>query len=485
MTAGMTKVLAVASEVFPLIKTGGLADVVGALPAALAGHGIAMRVMVPGYPAVMAALRERHTLHHYIDMFGGPAALVGGEAAGLDLIVLDAPHLFERPGNPYLNAEGADWPDNWKRFAALGLAASDIGRGAVASFIPAVVHAHDWQAALAAVYLHFVAGERARTIVTIHNLAFQGRFPPTVFGGLHLPDEAFAVDGVEYYGGVGYLKGGLQFADAITTVSPTYAEEICTPAAGMGLDGLLRSRHHVLAGIVNGIDTAVWNPAADLVLPATYTSAKLAGRAVNKREVEKAFALDADSGPLFCVISRLTWQKGMDLLGECLDGLVASGARLAVLGTGDAAFEGMFRSAVSRHAGRVGVVTAYDESLAHLLQGGSDAILIPSRFEPCGLTQFCGLRYGCVPVVARVGGLADTIVDANDAALAAGVATGLQFQPVETAALERAISRTLALYADQRAWASMQRRGMKSDVSWTRSAARYAALYRHLAASVG
>ncbi|KAB2872264.1 MAG: glycogen synthase GlgA, partial [Bauldia sp.] len=416
----MTKVLAVASEVFPFIKTGGLADVVGALPAALAGQGVVMRVMVPGYPAVMAALGEGQTLHHYIELFGGPATLVGGRAAGLDLIVLDAPHLFERPGNPYLSAEGADWPDNWKRFAALSLAAGDIGRGAVPSFVPAVVHAHDWQAALSAAYLHFVEGMKARTLLTIHNLAFQGRFPATVFGGLQLPDEAFAVDGVEYYGGVGYLKGGLQFADAITTVSPTYAEEICTPAAGMGLDGLLRARHGVLTGIVNGIDTATWNPAADLDLPATYTSARLGARTVNKRAVEKAFTLDADSGPLLCVISRLTWQKGMDLLGACIDGLVASGARLAVLGTGDAAIEGMFRAAAARHAGRVGVITAYDEPLAHLLQGGADAILVPSRFEPCGLTQFCGLRYGCVPVVARVGGLADTIIDANDAALAAG-----------------------------------------------------------------
>ena len=481
----MINVLAVASEVYPFVKTGGLADVVGALPQALAGHGVAMRVMVPGYPAVKAALGSTATLHHYIDLFGGPAAILGGRAAGLDLMVLDAPHLFERPGNPYLAADGSDWPDNWKRFAGLSLAAADVGRGAVAAFVPAIVHAHDWQAALAAAYLHFVEGEKARTVLTIHNLAFQGKFAATTFAGLKLPAEAFAVEGVEYYGGIGYLKGGVQFADAITTVSPTYAEEICTPEFGMGLDGLLRARRAVLTGIVNGIDTAVWNPAADLALPATYTSARLQARAVNKRAVESEFSLDADHGLLFTVVSRLTWQKGMDLLAAALDGLVAAGARLAVLGTGEAAIEGLFRAAAARHAGRVGVVTAYDERLAHLLQGGADAILVPSRFEPCGLTQFCGLRYGCVPVVSRVGGLADTIIDANDAALAAGVATGLQFSPVEAAELDRAIARALSLYADEKAWASVQRRGMRSDVSWTRSAARYAEIYRRLAARDG
>ena len=481
----MIPVLAVASEVFPLVKTGGLADVVGALPAALRGHGVDMRVMVPGYPAVMAALAAGEPVWRAKDLFGGPARLLAGKAGGLDLFVLDAPHLFGRPGNPYLGPDGADWPDNWKRFAALSLVASDIGRGAVPAFVPEIVHAHDWQAALAAAYLRTGEKTATRTMVTIHNLAFQGNFPATIFPELRLPPSAFAVDGVEYYGGVGFLKGGLQFADAITTVSPTYADEICTPAGGMGLDGLLRARRAVLSGIVNGIDTEIWNPATDENLVATYDAATLPARAANKREIENRFALKSGNGMIFCVVSRLAWQKGMDILGACIDGLVAAGARLAVLGSGEAALEGLFRAAAARHRGQVGVVTGYDEQLAHLLQGGADAILVPSRFEPCGLTQFYGLRYGCVPVVARVGGLADTIIDANDAALSAGVATGIHFSPVEAGALAGAINRAMTIYRDPRTWRTMQKRGMKSDVSWGKSAARYAALYKTLAAANG
>lgn len=477
----MTKVLAVASEVFPLVKTGGLADVVGALPAALRDHDVDMRVLVPGYPSVVAALKSPDVVYRVKDLFGGAARLLAGKSATLDLFVLDAPHLYARPGNPYLGPDGRDWPDNWKRFAALCIVASEIGRGAIPAFIPEVVHAHDWQAALTAVYLRTGANTKTKVIVTVHNLAFQGNFPAAIFADLRLPAKAFAIDGIEYYGGVSFLKGGLQFADAITTVSPTYAEEICTPAGGMGLDGLLRARHGVLSGIVNGIDTDVWNPENDANIAATYTTAKLALRATNKRQVEKRFGLESDDGIILCVISRLTWQKGMDLLGECIDGLVAAGARLVVLGSGDAALEGLFRSATARHRGRVGVVTGYDEPLAHLLQAGADAILVPSRFEPCGLTQFCGLRYGCVPVVSRVGGLADTIIDANDAALSAGVATGIQFLPVETTALQGAINRAAALYGDRKTWQTMQKRGMRSDVSWKKSAGRYADLYASLA----
>jgi starch synthase len=476
----MTKVLAVASEVFPLVKTGGLADVVGALPAALRGHDVDMRLLVPGYPSVIAALKSPDVAHRMKDLFGGPARLLSGKSGNLDLLVLDAPHLYDRPGNPYLGPDGRDWPDNWKRFAALSLVANDIGRGALPAFVPDIVHAHDWQASLAAVYLRTGVNTNTKVIVTIHNLAFQGNFPATIFADLRLPAKAFTIDGVEYYGGVSYLKGGLQFADAITTVSPTYAEEICTPAGGMGLDGLLRARHGALSGIVNGIDTNVWNPETDTNIAARYTAARLSARNANKRQIEKRFGLETGNGMIFCVISRLAWQKGMDLLGECIDGLVGAGARLAVLGSGDAALEGLFRSATARHRGRVGVVTGYDEPLAHLLQAGADAILIPSRFEPCGLTQFCGLRYGCVPVVSRVGGLADTIIDANDAALSAGVATGLQFFPIETMALRGAINRAIALYSDRRAWQTMQKRGMRSDVSWQNSASRYADLYASL-----
>jgi starch synthase len=473
------RALAVASEIFPLVKTGGLADVVGALPAALRHYGVETRTLVPGYPAVMAAIEDASTLVEIADLFGGPAAIVAGRAKALDLFAIVAPHLYDRPGNPYLDAAGADWPDNAERFAALGYIAAGIGSGSIGSFRPHIVHGHDWQAGMAPVYLRY--GEAPpRTVMTIHNIAFQGQFPAAIFKSLKLPPAAFAVDGVEYYGKVGYLKGGLQSADAITTVSPTYAEEICTPTGGMGLDGLLRSRRDVLTGIVNGIDTDIWNPATDPSLDQRYNARTLSRRMANKRAIEMRFALAPGTGPLYCVVSRLTWQKGMDILSASIDGLVASGARLALLGSGEAAIEAELLAASDRHGGRVGVVIGYDEKISHLLQGGSDAILIPSRFEPCGLTQLYGLRYGCVPVVARVGGLADTIIDANEAALAADAATGIQFALSDGGSLETALARANRLHRDAKAWSGMQRRGMKFDLSWTHSAKRYADLYRSL-----
>ena len=477
----MTKILAVASEVYPLVKTGGLADVVGALPSALKHHGIEMRVMLPVYPSVAAALKQAKPIHHYDDLFGGKARILAGQAHGLDFLAVEAPHLFERPGNPYLGPDGKDWPDNWMRFAALSRAAADVGSARVKAYVPDIVHAHDWQAALAAAYLNFAAKPAAKVILTVHNIAFQGNFPASIFAPLGLPGEAFAIGGVEYYGGVSFLKGGLQYADWITTVSPSYADEITTPEYGMGLDGLLRARRGVLTGIVNGVDTNVWNPASDDHLALPYVPRNfIQRRQANKRAIEQRLGLEEHEGPLFCVVSRLTLQKGMDILDLCLDGLVGQGARLALLGSGEAQLESDFKAAASQYPGRIGVVTGYDESLSHLLQGGADAILIPSRFEPCGLTQLYGLRYGCVPVVSRVGGLADTIVDANEAALDRESATGIQFAPVDASSLARAIERATRLYADRKAWNSIQKAGMKTDVSWEKSAARYKLLYQKL-----
>jgi starch synthase len=476
-------VLSVASEAYPLVKTGGLADVVGALPAALAPHGVAMTTLLPGYPAVLAALPPRaRAVHRWADLLGTPARLLPGTIAGHPLLVLDAPALFARGGGPYADPVGRDWDDNGRRFAALARAGADLASGVVRGRRYDVLHAHDWQAALAPAYLRHAPGPGtpARSVMTVHNIAFQGRFDADLFGALALPPAAWAIDGVEYYGGVGFLKGGLEAADAITTVSPTYAEEILTPAYGMGLEGLIAARRARVSGIVNGIDPAVWRPDADALLPAAYDAATLARRTTNKRAVEAAFALDEGDGPIFCVVSRLTWQKGMDVLGECVDALVAAGGRLAMLGSGDAALEHAFRLAADRHPGRVGVRIGYDEPLSHLLQGGSDAILVPSRFEPCGLTQLYGLAYGCVPVVARTGGLADTIVDANQAALDDGVATGLQFAPVTRESLTGAIERAIRLYADPVRWAALQRRGMRADFSWAKSGERYARLYKGL-----
>jgi starch synthase len=461
------QVLSVASEVFPLIKTGGLADVAGALPLALKEHGVTMRTLLPGYPGVVAQLKKKKTVAALDDLFGGKANLVAGQSAGLDLLVLDAPHLYDRKGGAYGDEQGNDWDDNWKRFAALGKAGAEIAGGLVPGYAPDIVHAHDWQAAMAPAYLRFTGRRAVPSVMTVHNLAFQGQFPITVFPGLGLPGAALSLDGVEYYGGVGFLKGGLQLADAITTV-------------GMGLDGLIRVRDNVLHGIVNGIDTDIWNPETDPHVAANYAARSLGARAKNRRAIEERFSLDHSDAPIFCVVSRLTWQKGMDVLVQVVDDLVAMGARLAILGSGDHSLEGGLLSASARHPGRVGVVIGYNEPLSHLMQAGSDAILVPSRFEPCGLTQLYALRYGCIPVVARTGGLADTVIDANEAALSAGVATGVHFSPVDADALRIAVRRTLALHRDRKAWTAMQKQGMKSDVSWTRSAARYAELYRSL-----
>ena len=323
-------------------------------------------------------------------------------------------------------------------------------------------------------------GPIARSIVTIHNIAFQGRFDADVFASLELPAAAWAVDGVEYYGGVGFLKAGLEAADAITTVSPTYAAEIREPRFGMGLEGLIAARSDRVSGIVNGIDPAVWNPAADSALPAPYTVRMLGRRATNKRAVEAQFGLESGDGPLFTVISRLTGQKGMDILARGLDELVARGGRLALLGSGDAELEAAFTQAAARHPGRISVRIGYDEPLSHLLQGGADAILIPSRFEPCGLTQLYGLAYGCVPIVARTGGLADTVIDANEAALAANVATGFQMGEATPAALSHALARAVAVYATPERWTCLQKNGMRADFSWNESGRRYAALYASL-----
>jgi starch synthase len=477
------RVLSVASEAFPLIKTGGLADVVGALPGALAPLGIEITTLLPGYPQVMDHLARARVVHRWPDLFGGPAAVVSAEAAGLALLVLDAPRLYVRGGNPYVDADGKGWPDNAERFAALAWAAAQVGGGLLDGYRPDVVHAHDWQAALAPVYLHFHptrAGTPA-TLLTIHNLAFQGIYPANLLSRLRLPPESFTIDGVEYHGHIGFLKGGLALADHVTTVSPTYAQEIRGSEMGMGLDGLLRHRSHVLTGILNGIDTEVWNPASDAHLAARYDKSHINERRHNKAAVRRHFGLrDEDPVPLVAVVSRLTSQKGMDLMLAALPRLLAEGGQLALLGAGDPALESELAAAAARHPGRIGAVFGYHEGLSHLLQGGADAILVPSRFEPCGLTQLIGLRYGAVPVVARVGGLADTVIDANDAALAAGVATGFQFSPATADTLAATLARMAHAYRDQAVWRSLQERGMAADVGWRRPAGQYADLYKAL-----
>jgi starch synthase len=474
------KILSVASEVFPLIKTGGLADVAGALPGALAAEGDEVRTLLPGYPAVMAALGGGAEAWRFGEFYGGPARLVAGIAGGLDVIALDAPHLFDRPGNPYGAGDG--FPDNATRFAAFARAAASVGQGVLPGYQPDILHAHDWQAALAPAYLHYDGGARPGTVVTIHNLAFQGQFDVSLLRTLGLPDHAYAIDGVEYYGAIGFLKAGLHFADRVTTVSPTYATEICSSEAGMGLEGLLRARGAALSGILNGIDTQIWNPATDSALAARFDAGHLETRAANKAALQARLGLKVDpSALLFGAISRFSWQKGIDLLLGAIPAMLRAGGQIALLGSGDDALERGAREAVGALPGRAGGLFGYDESVAHLMQAGVDALLIPSRFEPCGLTQLCALRYGAVPIVSRVGGLVDTVIDASPMALGAKAATGVQFAPTAEM-LEAAIARTAALHRDAPTWRMLQRNGMATDVSWTGPARRYAALYREIAA---
>ncbi len=474
------KLLYVASECAPFVKTGGLADVIGAVPKSLAGIGADVRVMLPAYSALAPLVKIGKSLKTYKDLFGGKARLISVKSEGMDLLLLDAPHLFDRPGSLYIDADGEDWDDNHLRFGALSYVAAEVAQGALKDWQPDLVHAHDWQAGLVPAYLKQSGRAAPPVVMTIHNIAFQGVFPASTLSELKLSKALFTPDGIEYWGKVSFLKAGLALSDKITTVSPSYSNELLTPEFGMGMEGLLKARQGDLSGILNGIDTEVWDPENDPALPASYSSRALKNKAKSKKAVQKRFGLSGSDGPLFCVISRLTTQKGLDLLVECLPGLVGRGGQLAVLGTGDKAFQKTFKDAAEQYSGAVGTIIGYDEALSHLLQGGADAILIPSRFEPCGLTQLYGLRYGTIPVVARTGGLADTVIDANEAALVADCATGLQFNPVTTVMLDVAIGRACTLFDTPNVWQKMMRRAMRHPVGWESSALAYHELYSSL-----
>ena len=479
-------VLSVASEAFPLIKTGGLADVVGALPGALSAEDVRVRTLIPGYSTVLAAMEgatEYPLPQAVMDQTGLAGRILAGNVRGLDVLVLDIPELFARNGTPYSGPDGQDWPDNAVRFAALARAACEIGMRGLDGWTPAVVHAHDWQTGLVPAYLHYEGATRPHTVMTVHNLAFAGKVSIDLLADLALPPEALGVDGVEFYGTISLLKAGLQFADRITTVSPTYATEILTPEGGMGLDGLLRARANVLTGILNGIDTDAWDPSTDEALAVRYGTAILPARAANKADLQRRMGLEINPGlMLFGVVSRLTWQKGLDMLLEALPALLQHGAQLVLLGAGDDDIEAGFLAAQAANPSQVGCIIGYHEPLAHTIQAGADALLVPSRFEPCGLTQLYALRYGAVPVVARVGGLSDTIIDANPMALGAGVATGIQFTPPTAERLAAAIVQATELFAEKPTWTRMQENGMASDVSWRGPARQYARLYRGLVA---
>ena len=469
----VTNVLSVTSECAPLVKTGGLADVAGALPAALAESGVHMRTLLPGYPTVMAKAGKTTTVASWDDLFGGGARLLACTPAGLDLLVLDAPHLFDREGSIYLGPDGKDWPDNAERFAALCQVAAKIADDGLSDWSPDLVHCHDWQAGLLPYYLKRDS-IAVPSLLAIHNIAFQGLVPMDRAASLGIGTEALNADGVEYWGQISALKAGLSFADHLTTVSPTYARELMTPEFGMGLDGVLRARSAQLTGILNGIDLDTWSPDVDTNIQ-TYKTPR--GKAANRKALREEFGLPEADGPLCVVVSRLTEQKGLDLLLQALPALLARGGQLALLGSGDPGLEDAFRDYDDPN---VAVRIGYDEALSHRMIAGGDAILVPSRFEPCGLTQLYGLRYGTLPVVALTGGLADTIIPDTPATRAKIVGTGIQFHPVTADALEAALIQLCDIFADPKRLSKMQRNAMSHPVGWDESAAAYAALYAQL-----
>lgn len=471
-------VLAVASEAFPVIKTGGLADVIGSLPKALLSQGIATRTLIPAYPMALAKCDDREVVGH-MSVLGEEVTLWASHCHELELLLVDCPTLFDRRGGPYLDDQGRNYSDNWRRFALLSAVGARVAAEGVDDWRPDLVHLHDWQAGLTAAYMR-AAGIDIPTVVTIHNLAFQGQFPASVFPALGLPDHFFHIDGLEYYGDISFLKAGIRLSDAVTTVSPTYAREILTEEQGMGMSGVLQSRRSVLSGIVNGIDEDVWNPLTDPYISENYDLNSIERRRANREAVEQTFGLIPGDGAILSVISRLTWQKGIDLLAPVVQGIVDRGARLIVIGEGDPDIVYGLAEQARKHSGRVVVHVGFSEESAHLLHAGSDIVVQPSRFEPCGLTQLYALRYGAIPVVARTGGLAETVIDANEAATAAGAATGFQFHPGSVEDLYQAIDRALTAYDSSDTWSRLQTQAMRTNFGWTRSAERYACLYRRL-----
>jgi starch synthase len=469
------RVLSVASECVPLVKTGGLADVVGALPGALAATGWDMRVLLPAYRALRTLSKDWPVVWQETDLWGGPGRVLAGEAEGVPLLLLDAPHLYDREGGPYSAAQG-EHPDNAVRFAALSWVAARIAREGLDDWKPDVLHAHDWQAGFAPAYLAYHGNGGVKSVITVHNIAFQGWAPAHMLGILRLPGHAFHPDALEYYGGISSLKAALVTADWITTVSPGYAAELMRPEFGMGLQGVIAARGPAVSGILNGVDTAVWDPGTE---DPAFGPKTMAGKAASRARLCEDFGLDVP-GPLAIVVSRLTDQKGIDLLPAVIPDFVLGGGGLIVLGSGDPGLEGAMRNLAARFPGRVATRIGYDEALSHRLFAGADAVLVPSRFEPCGLTQMYGLRYGTLPVVAMVGGLADTVIGANPATLAAGAATGVTFHPVDALAFGRALGQLLDLHRDRKLWAKLRSNAMAQPVGWEASAKAYAALYERL-----
>lgn len=488
------KVLHVAAEIFPLVKTGGLADVVGALPQALIEQGADVRLLLPGLPAIIKGVESLLPVCDIGPIFGaGQVTLRVGNMvnSGVIAYVIDAPYLYRRSGSPYQAPDGSEWSDNVQRFALLGWVAAHMAAGEFdPDWSPDVLHAHDWHAAMACAYVSCRPASSAATIFTVHNLAYQGVFSDEDFHLLHLPSRLMVPGGLEYHGQFSFMKAGLKFAHRVTTVSPSYAREIATSEFGCGLDGVIRSRGASVSGILNGVDGVVWNPATDQFLAQTYSSDALEGKAACKAALQQEMDLRVDpNAPLLAMVSRLTSQKGLDILLGAMTAVAedprAQDAQLVVQGTGDPSLEAAFRAVARGYHGRVAVHLSYSEALAHRVIAGADALVVPSRFEPCGLTQLYALRYGTVPIVRRVGGLADTVVDLNNETREADTATGFVFGPPTSSALTQAFMHAVSTYRDHAAWRRLIARGMAQNFSWGAAARQYMALYEEVMREYG
>ncbi len=474
------KILFVSSEIHPLIKTGGLADVSGALPAALQALGQDVRVLIPGYNQVLDKLENKRVVASFAVFPGQPEVrLLSAKMpdTAVPVYVLDAPQYYCRVAGPYQYELGGDWPDNAMRFGMLSKVAALLGsEDSPAGWQADIVHCNDWQTGLAPAYLQLMPSVHAKSVMTVHNIAFQGNFDRDWLEPLNLPQSCFDMHGVEFHGYLSFLKAGLHYADRIVTVSPTYAHEIQTTEMGYGMQGLLTVRNGDVSGILNGIDESEWNPATDRHLTARYDSSDLAPKAEGKRALQQRLGLEPnESAPVLGVVSRLTYQKGLDMLLECLPKLLDGGAQLVVLGSGEVDLERRYQQLAMRYPGRVSVTVRFDEPLSHQVMAGADIFLMPSRFEPCGLNQMYGMRYGTPPVVRRTGGLADSV---SDAGMPGG--TGFIFDEPTPAALYRAVAVAIDSYRGKKTFRSIQLNGMGRDVGWGSSAQRYIDLYRTL-----
>lgn len=479
------RIVHVCSEIYPLIKTGGLADVAAALPPALARCGCDVRLLLPGYPVILERVRNPQMMVELPPRFGSSrlrlyaATLPGSE---LPAYVIDAHGLYDRHGNPYADARNQEYFDNYRRFALLGWIAAELAQGLDPLWRPDIVHGHDWHAGLAPAYLKAAerrSGRIAASVMTIHNLAYQGVYSRDVFHELDLPPDFFNMYGVEFHGNVSFLKAGLFYADKLTTVSPSYAREIQGSEQGCGLDGLLSGRAQDLSGILNGVDPEVWNPETDTAIAANYGYDSLERKRECKTALQRQCGLALqDTAPVFGVVSRLTDQKGLHLVLDILPDLIRRGGQLILLGSGDAGLEAGFLNAAAAHPEAVSVQIGYDENKSHQIIASCDVVLVPSRYEPCGLTQLYGLRYGTLPLVRRVGGLADSVVDASPENQAAGMATGIMFDDFSKEQLAEATRRAFALFSHHEAWQRIQQTAMRQQFTWDRAAAQMIDVYQ-------